>query len=68
MRITAKNGRLLKVLDVTDVEEILLTSRNGMMIRVPVEQISIHGRATMGVRVMRMNEGDVVVDVEPLVE
>ncbi len=39
-----------------------------MVIRVPVEQISIHGRATMGVRVMRMNEGDIVVDVEPLVE
>ncbi len=68
MKITNKNGKLLKVLDATDVEEILLTSKHGMMIRVPVEQISIHGRATMGVRVMRMNDGDVVVDVEPLVE
>ncbi len=67
MKINERNGRLLKVLDATAVREILLTSRNGMMIRVPVDEISIHGRATMGVRVMRMNQGDVVVDVEPLV-
>ncbi len=68
MRITEKNGDLVRVLDSTYVREILVTSREGMFIRVPVEEISIHGRATMGVRVMRLNPGDVVVDVEPLME
>jgi DNA gyrase subunit A len=68
MKISKRNGKLVKVLDVTDVGEILVTSKEGMVIRVPVEEISIHGRATMGVRIMRLNEGDVVVDVEPLAE
>ncbi len=68
MKVGRKNGKLVKVLDVTKVNEILVTSKEGMVIRVPVDEISIHGRATMGVRIMRLNEGDVVVDLEPLVE
>lgn len=63
-----RNGKVLFVREASDEDEIMLTTKNGMMVRVPVKDIRIQGRNTMGVRIMRLNEGDEVVSVSKVVE
>ena len=63
-----RNGKVIFVRDVLDEDEIMLTSKEGMMVRVPVQDIRIQGRNTMGVRIMRLNEGDKVVSVAKIFE
>ena len=46
----------------------MLTSKEGMMVRIPVKDIRIQGRSTMGVTIMKLNEGDKVVSVAKIVE
>lgn len=61
-----RNGRVIFVSQVRDDDEILLTSKQGMNVRIPVRDIREQGRNTMGVRIMRLNEGDKVVSVTKL--
>jgi len=63
-----RNGKVIFVKELTDEDQIMLTSKNGMMVRIPVKDIRIQGRSTMGVRIMRLNEGDKVVSVAKIVE
>jgi len=63
-----RNGQVIFVKDVTDQDQIIITSKNGMIVRVPVIDIRSQGRNTMGVRIMRLNEGDKVVSVAKLIE
>ncbi|WP_455392639.1 DNA gyrase subunit A [[Eubacterium] cellulosolvens] len=62
-----RNGRVVTVLEVDEDNELIVTSQNGLVIRMPVNGISLIGRATKGVRVMNLNEGDQVVAVARLV-
>jgi DNA gyrase subunit A len=63
-----RNGKVIYVKEVTDDDEIMLTSKDGMMVRVPVNGIRIQGRNTMGVTIMRLNQGDKVVSVAKIIE
>jgi DNA gyrase subunit A len=63
-----RNGKVIYVKEVEETDEIMLTSKEGMIVRVPVKDIRIQGRSTMGVTIMRLNEGDTVVSVAKLVE
>ncbi len=63
-----RNGKVLWVKEVIDEDEIMLTSKDGMMVRIPVKDIRIQGRSTMGVTIMRLNKGDKVVSVAKIVE
>ena len=58
--LTDRKGYLVGVKVVRDNHEIMLQSRDGVVIRVRADGISRHGRATQGVKVMNMREGDVV--------
>ncbi|MGE5228530.1 MAG: DNA gyrase C-terminal beta-propeller domain-containing protein, partial [Deltaproteobacteria bacterium] len=58
--LTDRKGYLVGVKVVRENHEIMLQSRDGVMIRVRADGISRHGRATQGVKVMNMREGDVV--------
>ena len=58
IKITDKNGPVKAVMLVNGKEEIMLVSRQGIGIRMKCSDISIIGRATQGVRVMRLEEGD----------
>lgn len=49
-------------------DEIMLTSKEGMLVRIPVNGIRVQGRNTMGVTIMRLNEDDKVVSVAKIVE
>lgn len=60
--ITKKTGCIVgaHILDGRSHEDLILVSREGQLIRLPVEQIPSRGRATQGVYLMRMNENDKV--------
>jgi DNA gyrase subunit A len=62
-----RNGKVLFVREVTDEDEIMLATKNGMIVRIPVKDIRIQGRNTMGVRIMRLNQDDKVVSVSKVV-
>jgi DNA gyrase subunit A len=63
-----RNGQVIYVKEVVDEDEIMLTSKEGMVVRISVKDLRIQGRNTMGVRIMRLNEGDKVVSVAKIVE
>ena len=63
-----RNGKVIWVKEVTDEDELMLTSKNGMMVRVPVKDIRIQGRNTMGVTIMKLNKGDKLVSVAKIIE
>jgi len=58
--LTDRKGYLVGVKVVRENHEIVLQSRDGVVIRMRADGISRHGRATQGVKVMNMREGDVV--------
>jgi DNA gyrase subunit A len=63
-----RNGKVVGVKEVSADDELIVTSQNGMIIRMPVRGIRVQGRATMGVRVMRLKEGDRVVSLARLAQ
>ncbi len=63
MNLTEKTGRLAAQLLVHDVEDLLLITNDGTVIRTPVNSISVLGRNTQGVRLMRVGEDSKVVCV-----
>jgi len=62
-----RNGYVVTALKVSEDDELILTSVRGMVIRIPVSAVRMKGRATMGVRIMRLKEGDKVSAVAHLV-
>ncbi len=62
-----RNGRVVSVRMVSDDDELILTSLQGMVIRVPAEEIRTMGRSTMGVTIMKLSEEDKITAVARLV-
>jgi DNA gyrase subunit A len=61
LNITDKNGVLVGARIVAPSDELMLLSANGTLIRLQVDEISIQGRTTTGVILMKLDEGDKVV-------
>lgn len=63
--VNSKTGELVgvKTLGDTDDQEVIIISKNGQTIRLGVKDIPTLGRATQGVRIMRLNDGDEVVSL-----
>ena len=63
--VNTKTGELVgvKTLGDTDDQEVIIISQNGQTIRLGIKDIPALGRATQGVRIMRLNEGDQVVSL-----
>ena len=61
MRTTARNGRVVVTTGVSDEDQILLITAQGKIIRMDASGISRIGRATQGVRLIQLEEGDAVV-------
>ena len=59
-KITPKTGNIVGIRVATDNEDVMLITDNGTIIRLRVKEISILGRATQGVTLMRTSEGKVV--------
>ncbi|MDY6959099.1 MAG: DNA gyrase C-terminal beta-propeller domain-containing protein, partial [Halobacteriota archaeon] len=58
-----RNGRVADIKEVFEEDEVIFTSTEGIVIRVPVGQIRLQGRNTQGVRLMRLTEEDKVVSI-----
>ena len=66
-KITPKTGKVIGVQLVDDDDDIMLVTDTGTIIRINVSEISILGRPTQGVTLMRTNEGKVV-SIEKITE
>ena len=63
INITEKTGKLISIQAVTDDNDLMIINRSGLTIRTSVEQIRVAGRATQGVRVINLREGDSIASV-----
>ncbi|HEY4538195.1 MAG TPA: DNA gyrase subunit A [Erysipelothrix sp.] len=61
--VNERNGDLAAIRLINGNEELLLMSDQGNLIRINVEDIGSYGRATMGVRIFKLSEGDVLASV-----
>ena len=66
-KITPKTGKLIGIRIATDDEDAMLITNNGTIIRIKVKDISILGRSTQGVTLMRTSEDCKVVSIETLI-
>jgi DNA gyrase subunit A len=56
--VTDKTGRLVGIMDVAEKEDMMITCKSGVTIRMKVADIREQGRATQGVKLIRIDEGD----------
>ncbi len=68
LKKTEKTGRMVALKEVIPDDELMMITRHGVIIRVPVEGISVIGRNTQGVRVINLDPGDLLVDVARVVK
>ena len=66
MSVTDKTGKLVGILDVTEKEDLMITCKSGVTIRMPVNGISEQGRATQGVKLIRLDENDEIAAITKL--
>ena len=63
INITEKTGKLISIQAVTDDNDLMIINRSGLTIRTAVGQIRLAGRATQGVRIINLREGDAIASV-----
>ncbi len=68
MRLTEKNGEITCIKPVSDKDDLVIITDKGQVIRVKISGISLLGRATQGVRIIKLNENEKVVAVEKIVD
>ncbi|MEJ2503661.1 MAG: DNA gyrase C-terminal beta-propeller domain-containing protein [Gemmatimonadota bacterium] len=67
VRTTDKTGKVVSIKGAFPGDELVMITRNGVVNRQPVDEIRVIGRNTQGVRLISLDDGDVVVDVARLV-
>ncbi len=70
LNITEKTGELISIKDVTDSDDLMIINKSGITIRMSAKDLRVMGRATQGVRLIRIDDGDEIaavakVDIEP---
>ncbi|MCD6355481.1 MAG: DNA gyrase subunit A [Prolixibacteraceae bacterium] len=63
INITDKTGKLIAIKSVSDENDLMIITQNGLTIRLPVSSISVLGRATQGVKVINLKENDRIASV-----
>jgi DNA gyrase subunit A len=63
MNVTDKTGAVIAIKAVKEEEDLMIMNRSGLTIRMPVSDIRVMGRATQGVRVIRLDDDDSIADV-----
>ncbi len=63
LNITEKTGQLISIKNVTDKDDLMIINKSGIAIRLPVSSLRVMGRATQGVRLIKLNEGDEIAAV-----
>jgi DNA gyrase subunit A len=67
VRVTDKTGKMVTIKEVVDSDELMIITQQGQVIRLPLSGVRVMGRATQGVRLINLDEGDRVVDVARVV-
>ncbi|NQT06872.1 MAG: DNA gyrase subunit A [Candidatus Omnitrophica bacterium] len=68
IKVTSKNGSAMGLNLVTENDELMIITQNGMVVRCPVKDIRNTGRATQGVRIIRLGAKDKVASVARVIE
>jgi DNA gyrase subunit A len=63
LNITEKTGVLIAIKDVTDTDDLMIINKSGVIIRLGVGSLRVMGRATQGVRLIKLDEGDAIAAV-----
>lgn len=66
LKVTEKTGHLVSLSSVQGDEELMVLSSGGVVIRTQVDQVSVYGRNSQGVKVMRIDDGDQVISAFPI--
>jgi DNA gyrase subunit A len=63
LKTSEKTGKVISIKGVLDSDEVMLITRKGVINRQRIDEVRVIGRATQGVKLMNLDEGDVVMDV-----
>ncbi len=63
LNITDKTGQLISIKSVTDNDDLMIINKSGITIRMAVKDLRVMGRATQGVRLIRIDDGDEIAAV-----
>ena len=63
INVTDKTGFLITIKSVTVADDLMISNKSGIVIRMNVEDMRVMGRATQGVRLIRLDDGDSIADV-----
>ncbi|MGB5328090.1 MAG: DNA gyrase C-terminal beta-propeller domain-containing protein, partial [Gammaproteobacteria bacterium] len=66
IQTSARNGRVVGAIKITGDEEVMLISNGGTLVRTPADDISILGRNTQGVTLIRLGNEEQLVQIEPV--
>jgi DNA gyrase subunit A len=66
IKTTKRNGEVVAIMEVQDNDQLMMITKNGIIIRCPVAQIRVMGRYAQGVKLINLDDGDSVVDVAHL--
>ncbi|WP_053404905.1 DNA gyrase subunit A [Persicobacter sp. CCB-QB2] len=64
MNITEKTGKLVALNEVVDTDDLMIITKSGITIRMSVDGLRVMGRATQGVKLIRLQEGDEIASIE----
>jgi DNA gyrase subunit A len=68
IKVTERNGRVVGIKQVTEVDELMIMTTAGNVIRLPVRELSVISRNTQGVRLIALNDDDLVASVASIDE
>ena len=63
LNITSKTGYLVAIQEVGDQDDLMLINSSGIMIRLAISQLRVMGRATQGVKLIRLSDGDIITTI-----
>lgn len=66
INVTEKTGKLVAIKEVVDNDDLMIINKSGISIRISVEELRVMGRATQGVRLIKLNENDAITSVEKI--
>ena len=66
INITEKTGNLVAIKEVIDTDDLMIINKSGITIRISVENLRVMGRATQGVRLIKLSDSDEISSVEKI--
>ncbi len=66
MNVTDKTGKLVAIKEVVDADDLMIINKSGIIIRISMDNLRVMGRATQGVKLIRLSEGDQISSVEKI--